>query len=116
MTAYLEAAVKRLGVDVWLDAEATADGLLELGPDAIIVATGSQPDLPSHRRGAADPDAGTIARSRGLQVSNPLHGLDSAHVRSVDDVMAAPPGPGSRVLVDRRPRPLGGGWNRGVPC
>ena len=53
------------------------DGLLELEPDVIIVATGSQPDLPPGRRGTAgDPDAGTIARSRGLQVPNPLPGLD----------------------------------------
>jgi NADPH-dependent 2,4-dienoyl-CoA reductase/sulfur reductase-like enzyme len=43
VTAYLEAAVQRLGVEIWLNADADVDGLLELKPDAIIVATGSQP-------------------------------------------------------------------------
>ena len=39
MTAYLEATIERLGVDVWLNAEADAEGILELGPDVIVVAT-----------------------------------------------------------------------------
>jgi len=99
VTAYLEASVQRLGVDVWLNAEASVDGLMDLRPDAIIVATGSQPDMPPHRRGATDPDAGAIARSRGLQVTNPVPGLDRDLVRSVDDVLAAPPAPATRVLV-----------------
>ena len=96
VTAYLEHAVARLGVDIWLN----ADGLLELGPDVIFVATGSQPDLPPGRRGSPeDPDAGTIARSRGLQVPNALPGLDRACVRSVDEVLGSDAPPGTSVLV-----------------
>ena len=100
VTAYLEAAVERLGVEVWLNALADADGLLEFDPDVIIVATGSQPDLPPGRRGTvADPDAGTLARARGLQVPNGLPGLDRPIVRSTDEVLAGMKLPGTRVLV-----------------
>lgn len=98
--AYLEAAVQRLGVEVWLNAEADADGLLDLAPDVIVIATGSQPDLPPGRRGTpGDPDAGTLARARGFQVPNPLPGLGRACIRSVDEVLDGPSLAGRRVLV-----------------
>jgi 2,4-dienoyl-CoA reductase-like NADH-dependent reductase (Old Yellow Enzyme family) len=100
VTAYLEATVERLGVDVWLNAEADAEGILELAPDVIIVATGSQPALPAGRNGASpDPDAASIARSLGLQVSNDLPGLDGPNVRSTDEVLTGAELPGPRVLV-----------------
>jgi 2,4-dienoyl-CoA reductase-like NADH-dependent reductase (Old Yellow Enzyme family) len=99
VTTYLDAMIKRLGVDIWLNADADADGLLDLEPDAIFVATGSQPDLPASRRRVEDPDASTIARSRGLQVPNTLPGLDLPLVRSVDEVLTNPPPAGTRVLV-----------------
>jgi 2,4-dienoyl-CoA reductase-like NADH-dependent reductase (Old Yellow Enzyme family) len=98
VTTYLEAAVQRLGVEIWLNADADADGLLELEPDMLIVATGSQPDL-AHARAADDPDAGTLARSRGLQVPLRLPGLDSRCIRSVDQVLAGEDLPGARVVV-----------------
>ena len=100
VTHYLESTVRRLGVEIWTNATADVDGLLELEPDVIIVATGSQPDLPPGRRGTAeDPDAGTIARSRGLQVPNPLPGLDGPLVRSSDEVLDGPDPTGAKVLV-----------------
>ncbi len=100
VTAYLESAVARLGVDVWLNAEADGDGLLELEPDVIVVATGSQPDQPIGRhRLPSDPDAGSIARSLGLKVANDLPGLDSPSVHSTDEVLSDVALPGTRVLV-----------------
>jgi pyruvate/2-oxoglutarate dehydrogenase complex dihydrolipoamide dehydrogenase (E3) component len=87
VTAYLEAAVQRLGVEIWLNAEADVDGLLALQPDAIFIATGSQPDLPNGLA-ASDRDAGGLARSSGLHVPLRLPGLDRACVRSVDQVLA----------------------------
>ena len=100
VTHYLESTVRRLGVEIWTNATADVDGLLELEPDVIIVATGSQPDLPPGRRGTPeDPDAGTIARSRGLQVPNALPGLDGPLVRSSDEVLEGPDPTGKRVVV-----------------
>jgi len=40
---YHEVEMRRLGVDVRLGTEATAESVLELGPDAVVVATGSEP-------------------------------------------------------------------------
>jgi 2,4-dienoyl-CoA reductase-like NADH-dependent reductase (Old Yellow Enzyme family) len=100
VTAYLESAVARLGVDVWLNAQADGDGLLELEPDVIIVATGSQPDQPVGRhRLPSDPDAGSIARSLGLKMANDLPGLHSPSVHSTDEVLSDVLLPGKRVLV-----------------
>lgn len=100
VTHYLEAAIRRLGVEVWLNAEAEADQLLELQPDVVVVATGSQPNLPAgHRQSQADPDAGAIARERGLSACTDLDGLDLDLVFSADEVMGGAALPGRRVLV-----------------
>ncbi|GAA1136450.1 FAD-dependent oxidoreductase [Nocardioides aquiterrae] len=100
VTHYLEAAVRRLGVEVWTGVEATADDLLELDPDVVVVATGSQPNLPpAHRQSQDDPDAAAIARGRGLQLLPEIPGLELDCVYSVDEVLAGAPLPEGRVLV-----------------
>ena len=100
VTAYLEATVSRLGVEVWLNADADVDGLLELEPDVVIVATGSQPNLAGARlRSTTDPDAGRIARDRGLHASIPVPGVDGPNVRSTDEILGGAELPGRRVLV-----------------
>jgi pyruvate/2-oxoglutarate dehydrogenase complex dihydrolipoamide dehydrogenase (E3) component len=100
VTAYLEAALDRLGVDVWRNVEADADQLLELEPDVVVVATGSQPNLPpEHRSFGADADAGGIARERGLQVLPEVEGLGLDNVYSVDEVLRGAELPGKRVIV-----------------
>jgi 2,4-dienoyl-CoA reductase (NADPH2) len=100
VTAYLEAAVSRLGVEVWLNADADVDGLLELEPDVVIVATGSQPNLAAvTQRPTTDPDAGRIARDRGLRASIPIPGVDGPNVRSTDEILRGAELPGRRVLV-----------------
>ena len=100
VTHYLEAAVRRLGVEIWLNADAEAEQLLELDPDVVVVATGSQPNLPpQHRQSRLDPDAGSIARARGLQVGPNVEGLDLDLVFSVDEVLGGQTITGSSVLV-----------------
>lgn len=100
VTHYLEAAVRRLGVELWTGVEATADDLLELEPDVVVVATGSQPNLPpEHRQSRTDPDAGALARTRGLQVLPEVPGLELGCVYSVDEVLGGAELPGDRVLV-----------------
>jgi NADPH-dependent 2,4-dienoyl-CoA reductase/sulfur reductase-like enzyme len=100
VTHYLEAAIRRLGVEVWLNVEVEADQLLELNPDVVVVATGSQPNLPvGHRQAGSDPDAGAIARARGLSAGPDVEGLDLDMVFSSDEVMAGVTLPGPRVLV-----------------
>lgn len=100
VTTYLEAALDRLAVDVWRNVEADADQLLKLEPDVIVVATGSQPNLPpAHRHFAQDVDAGRIARERGLQVLPDIPGLDLENVFSVDEILREVRLPGARVVL-----------------
>lgn len=100
VTHYLEAAIRRLGVEIWTGVEAVADDLLDLDPDVVVVATGSQPNLPpAHRQSKSDPDAGGLARSRGLQMVPEIPGLDHDLVYSVDEVLGGGSLPGRRVLV-----------------
>ena len=47
IVAWLEYQLKRLGVVVKLNTEATPEGLLQEGAEAVIVAAGSLPDLPN---------------------------------------------------------------------
>lgn len=44
---FLAAQLDRLGVEVWLNRLATADDVVALGPDVVIIATGSTPGRPS---------------------------------------------------------------------
>jgi 2,4-dienoyl-CoA reductase-like NADH-dependent reductase (Old Yellow Enzyme family) len=100
ITAYLEAAINRVGVDVWLNVEADAEQLLELEPDVLVVATGSQPNLPpGHQPSRSDADAGAIARGRGLQTIPAIRGLELDHVFSVDEVLGGAHVAGKRVVV-----------------
>ena len=101
VTHYLEAAVRRLGVEIWLNVEVDAGQLLELEPDVIVVATGSQPNVPAeHRQSSSDPDAGSIARERGLSSGPDIAGLGCDLVFSTDEVLMGAVLPGPRVLVD----------------
>lgn len=100
VTHYLEAAVRRLGVEIWTGVEAVADELLDLEPDVVVVATGSQPNLPpQHRQSKTDPDAGALARSRGLQLLPDIPGLEHDCVYSVDEILRGEELPGRAVLV-----------------
>ena len=53
VTRYLEAAVTDRGVDLRLGVTATPALLRELSPDVIIVATGSEPNLPNQQSDGA---------------------------------------------------------------
>ena len=116
VTHYLEAAIRRLGVEVWLNVEVEADQLLELQPDVVVVATGSQPNLPvGHRQSRIDPDAGAIARDRGLSAGPDVEGLDLDLVFSTDEVMAGGHAAGPARAPHRRAGSLGGRGHGRVP-
>jgi NADPH-dependent 2,4-dienoyl-CoA reductase/sulfur reductase-like enzyme len=72
---WLEGELGRLGVDVRLGAEATAEGVLALGPDAVVLATGSVAVVPPEAEGlktecATDVDLldGKVAVEPGARV------------------------------------------------
>ena len=98
-TDYLITQVRKLGVNFYLDVEATPELVHSLRPDAVVVATGSRPYLPGRdaRDGANPPIAvdGTLPASMGGLVP----GLDQENVVSVDDVLSRRCTAGRRVLV-----------------
>ena len=70
VTRYLEAAVADRGVDVRLGVSATPELLRELSPDVIVIATGSEPNLPNLRATEPGTRASSVGRcSRTSRVS-----------------------------------------------
>jgi pyruvate/2-oxoglutarate dehydrogenase complex dihydrolipoamide dehydrogenase (E3) component len=83
VTSYLETAIAELGVTVRLRTDATPQLLADLRPDAIILATGSEPNLP----GTTSADT-SLSRSLGRQVLPAIPGLDGPNVISADQVLS----------------------------
>ena len=96
---YFASEAERLGVDVRVGAEASVAAIEALGPDAVVVATGSRPYLPG--RDAPDGPSPPLA-TEGLWAS--MGGLvpglaDDPRVVSVDDVLSGRVEAGQRVLL-----------------
>ena len=94
VTRYLEAAVADRGVDLRLGVPATPALLRELEADVIVIATGSEPNLPNRKR-----DDAKRARELGRQVLPAIPGLDQDFVTSSDQVLSGEVEPSGNVLV-----------------
>jgi len=93
VTRYLEHMVRTLGVDIRCGVTATVESIAELEPEVVVIATGSESNLPS-------PDGeSSRAYALGRQVLPVLPGLDLPHVLSVDRVLSGEPLTGGRTLV-----------------
>lgn len=93
VTDHLEAMVRHLGVTVRTGTDATPELLAAEKPDHIVIATGSEPNLP-----------GTVAANSpaielGRQVMPAIPGLDLPFVHSSDAVMSGAVQLSGRVLV-----------------
>lgn len=96
VTDHLEAMVRHLGVTVRLGIEATPELLARQGADRIVIATGSEPNLP----GAAEGDRGdSPALELGRQIRPEIPGLDLPFVHSSDEVMSGAVRLSGRILV-----------------
>lgn len=82
VASYLQAAVTDLGVDIRLNTEATAENLLETAPDVVIVASGSESNLPGEIGGGA-----RTSIELGRQVLPEIPGLNLPSVVSSDNVL-----------------------------
>jgi 2,4-dienoyl-CoA reductase-like NADH-dependent reductase (Old Yellow Enzyme family) len=99
VVAYLEKAVEHYAVEVKLGVEVDAEELARFDADDIVMATGSQPNLPPNRR---DPSAGSddeLAQALGRHPRHTVPGLDLEHVFSSEEVLSGAKLPGNRVLV-----------------
>lgn len=83
VTAYLEAAIAEQGVAVKLGTQATVETIRALNPDIVVVATGSEPNLPNGAGGDA-----VRSQSLGRQVLPDVDGLDLPTVASSDEVLS----------------------------
>lgn len=97
VVAYLEAAIAEHGVEVRRGANATPELLHAMKADVIVVATGSEPNLPraNHVLQGAPP----LSQALGRQVLPVIPGLDQAFVVSSDDVMSGAADPTGNVVV-----------------
>ena len=83
VTSFLEVAIADLGVMVKLGTAATPEAIAALAPDVVIVATGSEPNLPMGLDGATE-----TSRALGRQVLPDIEGLELGHVVSSDQVLS----------------------------
>lgn len=94
VVSYLEIVASEAGAEILRGQTATPDMLHGLLPDVIVVATGSQPNLPR----ALDGDT-TLSQSLGRQMLPDVPGLDQDFVISSDDVMSGRVEPRGKVVV-----------------
>ena len=83
VTSYLEASVREHAVTVRLGEAATLDNIKACNPDVVVVATGSDPNLPDK----ADTDS-VLSRQLGRQILPEIAGLDGGNVVSSDKVLS----------------------------
>ena len=91
---HLEGQLAEACVEVRRGVVATPEVVAELRPEIVVVATGSEPNLP----GRAD-DAGRQARNLGRQVLPKIEGLDLPFVVSTDEVLSGAVKPFGKVVV-----------------
>ena len=83
VTSYLEAAVRERGVTIRLGEAATPEAIRALDPDVVVVATGSEPNLPR----VDDADT-MLSRQLGRHVLPEIDGLDGDTVVSSEQVLS----------------------------
>jgi 2,4-dienoyl-CoA reductase-like NADH-dependent reductase (Old Yellow Enzyme family) len=94
VVSYLEAQLVEAQVDIRLGVAATPANVAALRPDIVVLANGSEPNLP----GRAD-DGGVEARRLGRQVLPGIDGLEQRFVVSADEVLSGMVKPSGKVLV-----------------
>jgi 2,4-dienoyl-CoA reductase-like NADH-dependent reductase (Old Yellow Enzyme family) len=83
VTSHLEIMLSEFEVDVRRGQSADVESIRGLSPDVVVVATGSEPNLPS----ITDADV-SLSQSLGRQVLPDIAGLDQDFVVSSDEVMS----------------------------
>ncbi|MFC5586824.1 FAD-dependent oxidoreductase [Nitratireductor kimnyeongensis] len=93
VASHLEAIIRHLGVTVRTGVEASVELLAAERPDHVVIATGSEPNLPGTSGNAA------LAMALGRQVLPDIPGLDLPFVHSSDEVMSGAVKLKCRVVV-----------------
>jgi 2,4-dienoyl-CoA reductase-like NADH-dependent reductase (Old Yellow Enzyme family) len=94
VTSYLESVIADQGVEVRVGVNATPELLRGLSPDVIVMATGSEPNLPNQAE-----DNGRQARALGRQILPEIPGLELPFVVSSDQVLSGDVKLSGKVVV-----------------
>lgn len=94
VTSHLEIVADEAGVDIRRGHNATLDDIHALSPDAIVIATGSEPNLPR-----TPADDVSLSQTLGRQIVPDIAGLDRNFVVSGDDVLAGRAKLSGRVVL-----------------
>lgn len=94
VTSFLELSIGELDVDVRRGVAATPDVLRDLDADTIVLATGSEPNLPN-----ANQQGASRSQMLGRQVLPEIPGLDLPHVVSADRVLSGDASLSGHVLL-----------------
>jgi NADPH-dependent 2,4-dienoyl-CoA reductase/sulfur reductase-like enzyme len=97
--SFLEREVSRLGVDVRLGCSMSAEELQRMAADVVVVATGSEPNLPP-RGGEYLEQMRSLAEEWGISRPPDIPGLDSESIFSVDEVLSGHVKGQSAVVID----------------
>ena len=94
VVSYLEGQLAEIHVDIRRGTVATPEIVAPLGPDIVVLANGSEPNLPNRKE-----DGGAEARRLGLQVLPDIEGIDLPFVVSADEVLSGAVRPSGKVVV-----------------
>jgi 2,4-dienoyl-CoA reductase-like NADH-dependent reductase (Old Yellow Enzyme family) len=94
VVSYLEGQLAEAQVEIRRGFAATPTNVAAMRPDIVVVANGSEPNLP----GRAE-DGGAEARRQGWQILPEIEGLELPFVISADEVLSGVVKPSGKVLV-----------------
>ena len=94
VVSYLEGQLAELNVDVRRAQPATPASVAALKPDLVVLANGSEPNLPNRAE-----DSGIESRRIGRQILPDIDGLELPFVVSADEVLSGAVKPSGKVVV-----------------
>jgi 2,4-dienoyl-CoA reductase-like NADH-dependent reductase (Old Yellow Enzyme family) len=94
VVSYLEGQLVETQVEIRRGFAATPSNVAAMRPDIVVVANGSEPNLPGRAN-----DGGAEARRQGRQILPQIEGLELPFVISADEVLSGAVKPSGKVLV-----------------
>jgi 2,4-dienoyl-CoA reductase-like NADH-dependent reductase (Old Yellow Enzyme family)/thioredoxin reductase len=94
VVSYLESQLAEANVEIRRGVAATAAIVAEMKPDVVVLANGSEPNLPNRAE-----DGSVLARRLGRQILPEVEGLDLPFVVSADEVLSGVARPSGKVVV-----------------
>ena len=94
VVSYLESQLAEANVEIRRGVDATPPIVAEMKPDIVVLANGSEPNLPNRAQ-----DGSVEARRLGRQILPEVEGLDLPFVVSADEILSGAAKPSGKVVV-----------------